>query len=329
MKNNKKIKLNIQLFAADTMSTVSAENQTFYDRCLLERCLPELTFYEDAQKKKIPAGKGTSIEWRKFNSLTPASTPLTEGVTPTGSSLSVTKVEASLKQYGDYVTVSDVLETQAKDPIITETSQLEGEQAGETLNDVIATEISKGTTVRYAGNATSTATITNTDVLTGALVKKAVRDLSRNDIKTFDDGYYHATISAEQAYDLMSDTATGGWIDANKYTNAMPLLKGEIGCFGGVRFKVSSKTPKGEGATIGSTSNKHPVHKALIYGKNTYGVPEIGEGGGKPKIIVKPKGSAGTSDPLDQRSTIGWKAMFAVKRLNELGIVRIETGVTE
>lgn len=324
------MKLNIQLFGTtDTMSTVSAENQTFYDRCLLERCLPELTFYEDAQKKKIPAGKGTKIEWRKFNSLTPATTPLTEGTTPTGSSLNVTKVEATLNQYGDYVTISDVLETQAKDPIITETSQLEGEQAGETLNDVIATEIAKGTTVRYGGSATSTGTLTSSDVLTGALVKKAVRDLARNNIKRFPDGYYHATISPEQAYDLMNDTATGGWIDANKYTNAMPLLKGEIGCYGGVRFKESSKTPKGEGDKIGSTENKYAVHKALIYGKNTYGVPEIGEGGGKPKIIVKTKGSAGTSDPLDQRSTIGWKSMFAVKRLNELGIVRIETGITE
>lgn len=324
------MKLDIQLFGTpDTMSTVSAENQTFYDRCLLERCLPELTFYEDAQKKKIPAGKGTKIEWRKFNSLTPATTPLTESTTPTGSSLNVTKVEATLNQYGDYVTISDVLETQAKDPIITETSQLEGEQAGETLNDVIATEIAKGTTVRYGGSATSTGALTSSDVLTGALVKKAVRDLARNNIKRFPDGYYHATISPEQAYDLMNDTATGGWIDANKYTNAMPLLKGEIGCYGGVRFKESSKTPKGEGAKIGSTENKYAVHKALIYGKNTYGVPEIGEGGGKPKIIVKTKGSAGTSDPLDQRSTIGWKSMFAVKRLNELGIVRIETGITE
>lgn len=322
------MKLDIQLFATDTMATVSAENQTFYDRCLLERCLPELTFYEDAQKKKIPAGKGTSIEWRRFNSLAPATTPLTEGVTPAGNSLDVTAITAPLNQYGDYITVSDVLETQAKDPIITETSQMEGEQAGATLNDVIATEISAGTTVRYAGSATSTETLTNTDVLTGELVKKGVRDLARNDIKKFDDGYYHATISAEQAYDLMADTAAGGWLDVNKYSNVMPLLKGEIGCYAGVRFKVSSKTPKGEGATING-SNKHPVHKALIYGRNTYGVPEIGEGGGKPKIIVKPKGSAGTSDPLDQRSTIGWKAMFTAKRLNELGIVRIETGVSE
>lgn len=323
------MKLDIQLFAADTMATVTAENQTFYDRCLLERCLPELTFYEDALKKKIPAGKGTKIEWRKFNSLTPATTPLTEGTTPSGNNLNVTKVEATLAQYGDYVTVSDVLETQAKDPIITETSQLEGEQAGETLNDVIATEIAKGTTVRYGGTATSTSTLTGSDVLTGSLIKKAVRDLARNNIKRFADGYYHATISPEQAFDLMNDTATGGWIDANKYSNAMPLLKGEIGCYAGVRFKESSKTPKDEGAAIGQTSNKYAVHKALIYGRNTYGVPEIGEGGGKPEIIVKTKGSAGTSDPLNQRSTIGWKAMFTAKRLNELGIVRIETGITE
>lgn len=329
LKGQNKMKLNIQLFATDTMSTLTAENQTFYDRCLLERCTPELTFYEDAQKKKIPAGKGTKIEWRKFNSLTPATTPLTEGTTPSGSNLNITKVEATLDQYGDYVTVSDVLEMQAKDPIITETSQLEGEQAGETLNNVIGDVISKGTTVRYAGSATSTGALTNTDVLTGALIKKAVRDLARNNIKRFPDGYYHATISPEQAYDLMNDTSTGGWIDANKYSNAMPLLKGELGCYAGVRFKESSVTPKGEGAKIGSTENKYVVHKALIYGKNTYGVPEIGEGGGKPKIIVKQKGSAGTNDPLDQRGTIGWKAMFAAKRLNELGIVRIETGVSD
>ena len=315
----KKLSLNIQMFATNTMETLSVENQTFYDKALLERCIPELTLYEDAQKKKIPAGKGTSIEWRKFNSLEAADEPLTEGTTPAGSDLSITAITAPLKQYGDYVVVSDVLEMQAKDPIIAETSQLEGEQAGLTLNKVIATEISAGTSVRYGGSATKTTDLTAADVLNGSLVKKCVRDLAKNNIKRFADGYYHATISPEQAYDLMNDTANGGWIDANKYTNAMPLLKGEIGCFGGVRFKTSTETPTGEGASGAA------VHKGLIYGKNSYGVPEIGTGGGKPKIIVKQKGSAGTDDPLDQRGSIGWKSMFACKRLNELGIVRVET----
>lgn len=163
--------------------------------------------------------------------------------------------------------------------------------------------------------------MTAADVLTGALVKKAVRDLRKNNIPTFADGYYHSTISAEQAYDLMSDTANGGWIDVVKYAGAKKLLTGEIGEYAGVRFKVSSETPTTEGTSI-------TVHQGLIYGKDSYGVPEIGANAAKPKIIVKSKGSAGTEDPLEQRSSIGWKNMFACKRLNELGIVRIETGVS-
>ena len=308
--------------AVQTIATLTTENQTFYDRTLLERCLPLLTFYEDGLKKKIPAGKGTTIEWRKFGSLAAATTPLTEGTTPAGSNLTITALTKTLSQYGDFVTVSDVLDMQGKDPVIAETSELLGEQAGLTVNNIIATEISAGTSVRYAGGKTSTAALTASDVLTGDLVKKAVRDLRKNNIKPFADGYYHSTISAEQAYDLMSDTATGGWIDVVKYAGAKKLLAGEIGEYAGVRFKVSSETPVGEGASSAV------VHKALIYGKDSYGVPEIGAGAAKPSIIVKAKGSAGTADPLDQRSSIGWKSMFACKRLNELGIVRVETGIS-
>lgn len=308
--------------AVNTITTLTAENQTFYDRTLLERCLPNLTFYEDALKKKIPAGKGTSIEWRKFGALAAATTPLTEGTTPSGSDLSITAITKSLSQYGDFVKLSDVLEMQAKDPVITETSELLGEQAALTVNKIISDEISAGTAVRYAGSASKTTDLTAADVLTGALVKKVVRDLRKSNVKPFADGYYHATISAEQAYDLMSDTANGGWMDANKYTNAMPLLKGEIGNYAGVRFKVSSETPTGVGAS------NAVVHKGLVYGKDAYGVPEIGGGAAKPKIIVKSKGSAGTEDPLEQRSSIGWKNMFACKRLNELAIVRVETGIS-
>lgn len=308
--------------AVNTISTLTNENQVFYDTALLKRCLPRLTFYEDGLKKKIPEGKGTSIEWRKFGSLAAATTPLTEGTTPAGQDLNITAITEKLSQYGDFVVVSDVLDMQAKDPVIAETSELLGEQAGLTVNKIIAGVISAGTNVRYAGGKTSTDSLTATDVLTGADVKKAVRDLRKNNIPTFGDGYYHATISAEQAYDLMSDTANGGWIDVVKYAGAKKLLTGEIGEYAGVRFVVSSETPVGVGASDAA------VHKALIYGKDSYGVPEIGSGAAKPKIIVKGKGSAGTEDPLNQRSSIGWKNMFACKRLNELGIVRVETGIS-
>ena len=93
--------------ATQTIATLSVENQTFYDRTLLERLLPELHFYRDADKKVIPRGKGTNIEFRKFNSLPIPSNSLTEGVTPAGNSLNITSITATAKQEGDFVEVSD------------------------------------------------------------------------------------------------------------------------------------------------------------------------------------------------------------------------------
>ena len=100
----------------NTIGSLTAENQVFYDRTLLERLLPELQYAEDADKKQIPKGKGTEVEFRRFESLEIPNAPLTEGVTPDGKSLNVTSIKATADQYGDYVTVSDVLDMQGKDP---------------------------------------------------------------------------------------------------------------------------------------------------------------------------------------------------------------------
>jgi len=302
------------------LNECTVEDQTFYNTALLKRFLPKLSFYADAKKKKIPKGKGTSIEWRKFKSLTPAKTPLSEGITPNGSKTEIIAITAKLQQYGDYIVTSDVYNTQSKDPVLTENAQLLGEQAGLTVNSIMADELSKGTSVRYAGGKTSTEDLTDADVLTGKLVKMIARDLAANNVPKFDDGYYHATITPEQAYNLKNDTEKGGWIDANMYNNRMALIKNELGCYGGFRFIESTEAPKKlDGA----------VHCGIFYGKDTYGVPEIGADASHPKLIVKPLGSAGTTDPLNQRSSTGWKNMFAIKRLEELGIIRCETRVSD
>jgi len=77
----------------------------------------------------------------------------------------------------------------------------------------------------------------------------------------------------------------------------------------------------GEGGAKG-----RDVYSTLILGANAYGVTEI-EGGGL-QSIVKQLGSAGTSDPLDQRATCGWKATACAERLVEQYISRIETAST-
>lgn len=308
----------------NTIATLSVENQTFYDRTLLERLLPELYFYKDADKKVIPKGKGTKIEFRKWNSLAIPENSLTEGVTPAGKSLSITSITAEVKQEGDYVEVTDVFQTQSKDPVITETSELLGEQAGLTVDTRTRDEVCSGTTVQYANGKASQAALLKTDVLTGKEVRMAKARLKKNNVKPFKDGCYRMTIDAEQEYDFKNDTASNGFIEVSKYAQSVKLLDGEIGKYDGVRIQVSSNIATEE---VGTT-NKVLVHKAVIYGRHAYGVTSTEEGSGKPKIIVKPLGSAGTADPLDQRGTIGWKLPFVAKRLNELAICRIETGAT-
>lgn len=56
----------------------------------------------------MPTGGGKTVEWRKFGSFDKALTPLTEGVTPDGSGISVSYITKELAQYGDYTTVSDI-----------------------------------------------------------------------------------------------------------------------------------------------------------------------------------------------------------------------------
>lgn len=83
-----------------TYASLTQEQKTFYDRTLLSRLLPNLVFQKYGQKKPVPKREGDTVNFRRFNSLTAATTALTEGVTPAGSSLSITAITATVAQYG-------------------------------------------------------------------------------------------------------------------------------------------------------------------------------------------------------------------------------------
>lgn len=76
-----------------------------------------------------------------------------------------------------------------------------------------------------------------------------------------------------------------------------------------------------------TAGTKIPVHIAYAYGKDSYACVELDTGAGKPEIIVKPNGSAGSTDPLNQRASAGWKNCFTAVITQPLALVRVETGV--
>ena len=394
--------MELQLFAGEmntqTTGGLSAEMKTYYGMELLENARPQLVHNQFAATKGLPVGGGKTVEWRKFGAFDKALTPLTEGVTPDGSGISVSYITKELAQYGDYTTVSDMLDLTAIDDVVLEITDRHGANMGLTLDTVTRNEIQQGRQVIYAprqesdGKKTEVVSryaLDGSCKITSELVAKAATQLKKMNAPTFD-GKYVCIIHPSVAFDLRQDEA---WIAAHQYAAATELFSGEIGELHGVRFVETTEAKIYRGGDLASDSRTLTVNgavtanaevsftggtvaanalagryvllggkrvkvasntaaklvleeavtvsdKAVIYpgeggkdgcavygclflGKGAYGVVDLSEG---TEVIVKPRGSSGTADPLDQRSSVGWKGVHAAAILYDEYMVRVECG---
>ena len=325
------LKLNLGWFNNTNVTTatsvgndLSPEMKTYYSDYLIDLAEPELVHDQFGQKQPIPKNGGKTIEFRKYSPLAKATTPLTEGVTPNGQNLDVSTITATVAQYGGYIELSDVLLLTAIDNNLVQATQLIASQAGRTLDTITREVLCAGTNVIYASAShTSRATLvggagSGNDYLTVDYVKKAVRALKKMNAPKYN-GYYWGIINQDVAYDLMKDPE---WIDPHKYVDTANIYYGEIGQIAGVRFVETSEAK----IFAGAGASSRDVYATLIGGANAYGVTEV-TGGGL-QHIVKPLGSAGAGDPLNQRATVGWKAIKTAEILVQEYMVRVESTST-
>ena len=319
---------------ANTSKTeIPNEVNNFYDRTLLARAVPLLLHTKFAQIRDIPRKSGTdTIKFRRYGNLTAATTALTEGVTPSGSQLSVSDITATTSQYGDYVTITDKVDFTSADPVLMEAAEILGDQYGDTIDQLARDIMVAGTGVTYA-NGTARSDVGASHKISATLVRKVVRTMKGNKAKRIttmvnpDTGYNTSPIPAcfiaichqNTTYDLKSDSA---FLPVEKYANKAKVLDGEVGALDEVRFleTTNAKVFTGEG------DSGADVYGTLFLGMYAVGQTRIS--GEAIKNIVKPLGSGGTEDPLDQRATSGWKATYVCKILNNDFIHRLEHGVT-
>lgn len=300
-----------------TSNVLTGENNEFYSKTLLSRLLPELKLMKYASKptgSTIPKRSGDTVSFRRFNALALAKTPLVEGVTPEGQNLSLTKITATVAQYGSYVVITDLVNMMAIDPVLTEAGILLGEQAGQTTESIVSDIIFAGTSVYRAGGVATqlltATTISEADILAvSAMLKKA-------NVKRFSDGYYHALVPIKVANDIRQLEA---WVKANTYRHD-GLVSGEVGVLHGIKF--IEMTENFVVKYTGAGASGADLYASLFMGQDYFGAPDI-EGSAKPQVIVHQAGGSG--DPLNQRATSGWKNLFTVKRLNEACAVRLES----
>lgn len=225
------------------LEDLSAEMKTYYSKYLITLAEPNLVHDQFAQKHPIPANGGKSIEFRKYDSLAKALTPLVEGVTPHGNKLSLSTITATINQFGDYIELSDTLLLTAIDNNLLQATELLASQAGRTLDTITREVLAGGTNVQYGeGSKKSRAALvggeaSGNDYLTVKAVRMAVRSLKvMNTPKIGSD--YAGIIHPSCEFDIMDDPA---WQAPHQYVDTENIYANEIGRIAGVRFSESTE----------------------------------------------------------------------------------------
>lgn len=302
--------------------------QLFYDKKFLERAVAELRHDFGATVKKHSENNGASIAWNRMTPLALATTALTEATDPSAVNMTSTMVSATLAEYGNYTVVGSLFKMTSIDVDLAEHVDVHGQNAGETIDALIRAELSASATSQIVSTATTSSTtssIHTSDTLTGLEIRRAVRTLKLNKAQRFPGSMYRGILSPQCSMDLMGNSE---WLDAHRYTTSDAIERGVVGKLHGVEF-VETNQPAvtlsgGFSAAANDVAN---VYFTFIFGRGAYGTVAL-DSFSAPKIFVKNPGPNSTDNPLDLRSTIGWKMPFAVKMLNANWCIAIKSGAT-
>lgn len=316
---------------------LTPENKQLFEKAMLIRALPSFVHLGMGRSSVLsggfgPApgggtpGGGNSVEWRRLERNSASTTAFIDGTFPTNINVTVTSVTATVQQYGAWVPVGQNAWDQSLDPVVQEMTDMFGELAGDTLDQIARATLVAGTNVTYSGASASRSTIAScaAGFLAEADFRAAARNLTRRNARRIPEegGRFAAIVHPDAWFDFMGNTTIQNVLqNAGVRGNDNPLFTGEMYDYLGIRAKISSnaKTNGSLGLSLIVT-----VYYTLVMGQEAYGEARFGSYG-SPEIITHAPGTSGVADPLNTLGTVGFRASLAVKILNDAFLERIES----
>jgi N4-gp56 family major capsid protein len=323
---------------------------------MLTRAVPYLQLERFGQTYPLPQNSTQTAKFRRYfltgatgaagsgsgSYYSPvATTPLVEGVTPSGNSIANQDYSVQLAQYGDFVTITDVILDTHTDDVLGQTTDILGEQAALTVETLRFNVLKAGTNVFYAnsvaGRSSVVAAIALADQrrVTTALNRQNAKKISSVVGSTAD----YNTKSVEAAYmavchpDIESDLRNiSGFKPVADYGPHTSPMEGEIGSIEQVRYLASTVLAPfadaggAKGAMRSTSGTSADVYPILYFGRDAFGIVPLKGKSAMTPMVVNPKPAPG--DPLAQRGTVGWKLWTATVILQDAFMARLEVAAT-
>jgi len=289
----------------------------FLQRQAVKQFVKSTYLFDMGTSKMLPDAENSyTFNLPDANTATVATSTLTEGITPTESAFTFSQINVTMTQYGVHSKLTDVALKDSPIDLLSNASFELGRVLAENVDQVIQTELLTGTNVIYGGAVTARASLTATDVATGAKLSAITANLRTNAAPTFD-GAYVMVAHPHVISDLLTETGNGSFFEVNKYDNATKIFNGEIGRLYGIRVVESPNV----GILADAGSGAVDVYPSFVIGRDAYAVVRSQN----MTTEIKPLGSAGTADPLNQRASVGMKIRFGTQLLKEEALYRLET----
>ena len=267
--------------AYTTTGSISVEfPAAYYKTQVMKELAKKYLFYQFAMKQPLPKNNGKTVQFRKAAMYTPEEDPtaLVEGTPPAGLTPSVSEVLVPIKQFGDFTPISDLASFTAVDNLVAlevdKITRLQHEKI-EKLN-VKALKLASNVVFAAASNtpASSQSAITASHVLTSLELRKAVRDLKKNNATPFyrnGKPYFICIVNPDSVFALQNDTT---WQDVSKYQQSEKIENGEIGKLFGCIVVESPFPIQWYGANLTAANRSLTVKTTLSAAGKTFVVDE-------------------------------------------------------
>lgn len=331
--------------------TIGNKIAGWYARRLLEHALPVIVLEKFAKVKRLPRNNTKVVEFRRSVAFADATTPMIEGVTPEGSQFSYEDVSVEMRQYGDWSTITDIIDDFSKDDVLGDISEMQGEQIASTREALTWDIVRAGTMKRYANGVAGRSSVAAASLYNASEARRAVVHLqkqkARKITRMLGGGMGYETYPTEAAYiavthtdmgpdirDLGTGTAASAsynhLVPVAHYGTGMAVSENELGRFEDIRYITSPDLDPFYGtgatgdATVRRTNSNVDVYPTIIFGQHSFGCVVLRGKGAVQPVVMNPNTPRG-GDPLGQRGWAGWKMYFACLILNEAWIYRIES----